>query len=139
LRAWHLQCATSPVQRSYCSYCEPGTAQGLFTRKFNKLHNRRGTLWQGRFRSYLLPDVRALFRCFTYVEANAQRARIVSHPRDYRFGTYRYMVATRGDPAILLLLRELCEATPEEYPRTLFFAEVEEEFARIKARLTSPT
>jgi hypothetical protein len=113
--------------------------QGIFTRQYNTRHHRHGTLWQGRFRSYRLPDLRALFRCFVYIEGNALRAGMVAHPRLYHFGTYRQWVQAAGDPPVLVLLRELCGATEKEYPRKLFFDEVEEIFTRIIAERRSAT
>jgi hypothetical protein len=81
--------------------------------------------------------LRALFQCFTYVEANAMRAGMAIHPRHYRFGTYRWWLAMAADPPILCQLRELGELTPEDYPREVFFAAVEAAFDHYRALRTA--
>jgi len=60
---------------------------------YNRVHNRKGTLWMGRFKSVLVEDGDALREMALYIDMNACRAGIVSDPKDYRFCGYAEAVA----------------------------------------------
>jgi len=62
---------------------------GGFTQYVNKLENRTGTLWEGRYRSTPVDSEHYLLTCCRYVELNPVRAGLVRHPRDYRWSSYR--------------------------------------------------
>jgi hypothetical protein len=59
-----------------------------FSRWFNKRHERRGTLWQERYRSVLVEDGEALCTMAAYIDLNPVRAGLVDDPRDYRWCGY---------------------------------------------------
>ena len=57
-----------------------------FTRYYNALHERHGTLWAERFRSILLEDrSQALKAVSLYIDLNPLRAGITENPAQYRF------------------------------------------------------
>jgi len=60
---------------------------------YNRSHNRKGTLWMGRFKSVLVEDGDALRDIALYIDMNACRAGIVQDPKDYRFCGYAEAVA----------------------------------------------
>jgi REP element-mobilizing transposase RayT len=65
-----------------------------FTQSYNKRHNRRGHLWEQRFKSILVegrPD--ALSTMAAYIDLNAVRAGMVDDPKAYRFCGYGEAVA----------------------------------------------
>jgi len=55
----------------------------------NRCYSRTGTLWEGRFRSFLIQSDVYLLTCYRYLELNPVRAGMVEHPRDYRWSSYR--------------------------------------------------
>ncbi len=55
-----------------------------FSRYYNKLHDRRGTLWGERFKSLIVENGETLINCLAYVDLNAVRAGIVERPEEYR-------------------------------------------------------
>jgi len=59
-----------------------------FSRWFNKRHDRRGTLWQDRYRSVLVQDGEALQTMAAYIDLNPLRAGLVEDPKDYRWCGY---------------------------------------------------
>jgi putative transposase len=79
---------------------EPSDSQGLsgllqsvgrrYVQYFNWRHRRSGTLWEGRFRSSLVSMDDYLLACCRYIELNPVRAKVVVHPRDYRWSSYRF-------------------------------------------------
>lgn len=69
-----------------------------FTQWFNGRHQRRGTLWEDRFRSVLVQgECRALQTMAAYIDLNPVRARICEDPKDYRWCGYAEAVAGRGE------------------------------------------
>jgi len=56
-----------------------------FSRYYNEKRNRRGTLWEERFKSLIVEDGQTLINCTAYIDLNPVRAGIVARPEDYRW------------------------------------------------------
>lgn len=69
-------------------------------RYVNRIEGRLGTLWCGRFHCSLVDSEAYLLACLRYVEMNPVRARIVAHPQDYPWSSYRERM-TLAPPALL--------------------------------------
>jgi putative transposase len=63
---------------------------GSQTLRHNRLEERSGTLWEGRYRSSLVARDEYLLACCRYIELNPVRARIVADPEDYAWSSCRY-------------------------------------------------
>lgn len=59
-----------------------------FSKWFNKVHGRVGTLWMSRFKSVLVEDGEAMRTMACYIDLNAVRAGLVKDPKDYRWCGY---------------------------------------------------
>jgi REP element-mobilizing transposase RayT len=59
-----------------------------FTRWFNREHNRRGTLWEERYKSVIVESGTAARTIAAYIDLNPARAGMVSDPADYRWSGY---------------------------------------------------
>ena len=59
-----------------------------FTRWFNREHNRRGTLWEERYKSVIVESGVAARTIAAYIDLNPVRAGMVSDPGDYRWSGY---------------------------------------------------
>ncbi|MCP3987251.1 MAG: chemotaxis protein CheW, partial [bacterium] len=55
---------------------------------FNYSHDRRGTLWEGRFKCTLVHYGEALRAVAAYIDLNPVRAGIAEKPEDYRWCSY---------------------------------------------------
>jgi len=65
------------------------TLKQRFTQSFNQRHDRKGTLWEERFKSILIEgQPGALSAVAAYIDLNAVRAGIVADPGAYRFCGY---------------------------------------------------
>lgn len=65
-----------------------------FSRWYNKVHNRFGTLWSERFRSVLIqPEPEMMEKVAAYIDLNPVRAGIVEDPKDYRWCSYAEALA----------------------------------------------
>ena len=59
-----------------------------FTRWFNRSHERRGTLWEERFKSVIVESGVAARTIAAYIDLNPVRAGLVSDPALYRWSSY---------------------------------------------------
>jgi len=67
-----------------------------FTQWFNSHHGRRGTLWEGRFKSVLVQDGYAARVMAAYIDLNPIRAAMVQKPEDYKWCSYGEAVRSKG-------------------------------------------
>ena len=54
----------------------------------NARHQRSGHLFQGRFKSFLVPETVYLYRLLLYIHRNPLRAKAVENLADYRWSSY---------------------------------------------------
>ena len=88
-----------------------------FSRYYNKMHNRRGTLWAERFKSLIVEDGETLINCPAYIDLNPIRAGIVKRPEDYRWNSIGYHLQTGNRDGFLSLdfgLKEFGVLTAKE-------------------------
>jgi REP element-mobilizing transposase RayT len=58
-----------------------------FSHWYNKKHNRKGYLWNDRFKGVLVDIGEAQLSCSAYIDLNPVRAGIVEAPEDYRWSS----------------------------------------------------
>lgn len=71
-----------------------------YVRYFNDLHERSGTLWEGRYRSTLIQADRYLLACMAYIDLNPVRAGMTPDARDYPWSSHCGLVGLRQDKLI---------------------------------------
>jgi putative transposase len=71
-----------------------------YVQHINQARQRTGTLWEGRYRACPLESDSHLLTCYRYIELNPVRARMVEHPRHYRWSSYRHNALAKPDPLI---------------------------------------
>ena len=79
-----------------------------YVQYFNHSYQRTGTLWEGRYKATLIDsDVYAL-TCYRYIELNPVRAKMVNHPSEYPWSSYRCNAL--GDSCDVITPHELYQA-----------------------------
>ena len=82
------------------------TLKQRFTQGYNHRHQRRGTLWEDRFKSILVEaSEEALSTVGAYIDLNPLRAGLVGDPKDYRWSGYAE--ALGGNPQARKGLQQL--------------------------------
>ena len=66
---------------------------GVYTQNFNKKHGRVGHVFQGRFKGIVVQKDSHFLEVCRYVVLNPVRAKMITHPRQWRWSSYR---ATAG-------------------------------------------
>jgi len=64
----------------------------FYTQKFNKKHHRVGHLFQGRYKSIAVEKETYLKELCRYLVLNPVRARMVKHPKEWKWRSYRATV-----------------------------------------------
>ncbi len=83
------------------------TLKQRYSISYNRRHDRKGTLWEERFRSVLAEDVSSVLReVAAYIDLNPVRAEIVEAPTSYRWSSFGALsmgnpTARRGYNALL--------------------------------------
>ncbi|MEI7775797.1 MAG: transposase, partial [Verrucomicrobiota bacterium] len=94
-----------------------------FSQWFNTVHDRKGTLWEERFRSVLVEGGDALRTVSFYVDLNPVRAGIVKDPKDYRWSSYGEAVAgvRRAVEGLCAIIEGLSNSSQSEQQRLAMY------------------
>jgi hypothetical protein len=67
---------------------------------YNYAHKKCGHLFQGRYKSIVVDRDSYFLNLTGYIHLNPVKAKIVEHPRDYKWSSYRGYVIKKGDGII---------------------------------------
>jgi len=76
------------------------TVNSLFARIYNKNHYRKGQVVMDRFKSPRIETEADHLKVMFYNDLNPKRARMVSHPNDYKDSSFHYYAWGKEDPLI---------------------------------------
>jgi len=71
---------------------------GVYTQRFNRVYQRVGHVFQGRYKAILVQKEAYLLEVARYVVLNPVRARMVRSASDYPWSSYRAMTGEDGAP-----------------------------------------
>lgn len=75
----------------------------IYSQFFNWKYTRTGHLFQGRYKSYIVQKESYLLHCCRYIVLNPWDARLVKHPRDWKWSSYRATAGlSKPDPFLTL-------------------------------------
>jgi len=86
--------------------------QGTFATRFNRFHNERGHVFQGRYKSIHLKEDRSLLGLIDYVHLNPVRAKLCSMDelKDYQWSSFPKYFKPEGEPGLnRAALLSLCD------------------------------
>lgn len=79
-----------------------------YSQKFRHRYNYTGYVWQGRFKSNLIERNSYILECIEYIHNNPVRARIVEHPKDYRWSSYHFYNSEIDPLSKIIQLDRVC-------------------------------
>jgi putative transposase len=71
-----------------------------YVQYFNRRYARTGTLWEGRYQSFVAESARYVLACYRYIELNPVEARMVAKPADYQWSSYAANTGMRADTLV---------------------------------------
>ncbi|MDP3974592.1 MAG: transposase [bacterium] len=87
--------------------------QNSFSRFFNGKFNRKGPLWQSRYRSVEIETNEQLLHVSRYIHLNPTTSSLVRKPEDWAFSSYKYY--TKSDYYLKEVLNEITINKAERY------------------------
>jgi putative transposase len=102
----------------------------------NRVMERRGPLWEDRYRSVLVTDEEHALHASLYIDANPWRARVVDHPADSGWTSYRGLIRGQQDAFLVPhpVLMELGEGS--DWRRR--YGQIMNEYLRRASRTSMP-
>jgi REP element-mobilizing transposase RayT len=76
---------------------------GVYAARFNRRHDRVGHLFEGRFKAWLVEKDAYALGVARYVVLNPVRAGLCTHPRQWRWSSYRATAGIDPAPAFLTI------------------------------------
>lgn len=86
-----------------------------YTRYFNIKHNRKGPLWEGRFKSVLVESDEQLLHLTRYIHLNPVTAYLVNNPLDWRNSSYREYLLTDISKNKICRYEDIVDINPTKY------------------------
>jgi len=69
---------------------------GLYTQYYNKKYKKDGALFRGRYKAILIDAESYLLRVSRYIHLNPVKSRLVKHPGEYYWSSYRFYSQHNG-------------------------------------------
>jgi putative transposase len=83
----HVHLLVTPSSAQSCALLMRNQGQ-RYVQYFNRRYERRGTLWEGRYKSSLIQSPGYLLRTYRYIERNPVRAKMVASPSEYLWSSH---------------------------------------------------
>jgi len=104
-----------------------------YAKYFNITHNRKGPLWEGRFKNVLVDTDEQLLHLTRYIHLNPVTAGIVDKPEEWLYSSYREYIDMVDKKKCICKYKDIVDITPGSYKK---FAEdrisYQRELERIK-------
>jgi len=93
-----------------------GLAESRVGQEFNQRKERAGAFWGDRYQATAVESGRHFLNCLSYIDLNSVRAKIVDHPRNWRFCGYHEILKIKQRYTLINMMRllELLEIKSRE-------------------------
>lgn len=88
-----------------------------YTRYFNTKHNRKGPLWEGRFKNVLVKTDEQLLHLTRYVHLNPVTAYLVDSPEEWLASSYREYLSRVNDKNKICNYDKILDIEPSSYKK----------------------
>lgn len=92
----HVHLLLTPSTAEACTSLMRDLGQ-RYVQSFNRHYGRSGTLWEGRYQSYIAESARYVMACYRYIELNPVDAGMVAAPADYAWSSHAANTGMRSD------------------------------------------
>jgi len=92
-----------------------GNVLNSYSRYFNIKHNRRGPLWERRFKEVLIQTDEQLLHLTRYIHLNPVTAYIVNNPEDWKWSSYQEYID--GDKNNISNCGDVLDIKPKRYKK----------------------
>jgi len=92
-------------------------AQLSYSKYFNKINNRKGPLWESRFKNVRVENDDYLLHLTRYIHLNPVSSDIVSFPEEWEYSSYREYLNIEKIDKKVCVFSNLIEIIPESYKK----------------------
>jgi putative transposase len=86
-----------------------------YSRYFNIRHNRKGPLWEGRFKKVRIKSDEQLLHLTRYIHLNPVTAYLVNNPKEWKMSSYREYLDLVEEKDRICKYNDILEIDPENY------------------------
>lgn len=86
-----------------------------YTRYFNIRHNRKGPLWEGRFKNVHVKTDEQIMHLTRYIHLNPTSASLVKEPEEWKASSYREFMAKVKDHERICRYEDIISVKPDSY------------------------
>lgn len=90
-------------------------ALNSYSRYFNIKHNRKGPLWEGRFKKVLVEDDEQLLHLTRYIHLNPVTAYLVENPRNWSASSYNEYISEMPEKDRFCQYSDILDINPGAY------------------------
>ncbi len=109
-----------------------GSVSGSYALNFNKDHNRKGRLWEDKFKNVPVISDEQLLHLTRYLHLNATTAGLVNNPEDWKYSSYYEYISPETVDYPFCKFRDLIDINPSEYKE---FVENQKDYQRELAKI----
>jgi len=110
-----------------------------YTRYFNIKHNRKGPLWESRFKNSLVVSDEYALHLTRYIHLNPSTAGLVGDPEEWDYSSYREYLKARKAEDCLCEFSDIFEIKTEDYKKfVLNRKDYQRQLAQIKELVLEP-
>lgn len=92
-----------------------GNILNSYSRYFNIKHKRKGPLWEGRFKGFIVKNDEQLLHLTRYIHLNPVTAHLVNDPKDWPFSSYREYLLEAEEKDKICKYDDILEIKPDSY------------------------
>ncbi len=86
-----------------------------YTRYFNTKNNRKGPLWQGRFKDVLVESDEQLLHLTRYIHLNPTSSGLVKNPKEWRYSSYKDFLGENEKSKVVCNFKSYLDIDPKTY------------------------
>lgn len=95
----HFHLLATPVEAPALSKMMQALGRA-YVRYYNDRYRRRGTIWEGRYRSTVIQATRYTLPCMVLIDMNPVHSALASRATDYPWSSYGHYAGVRSDPIL---------------------------------------
>ncbi len=109
-----------------------GRTSNSYSHYFNNKNNRRGRLWEDKFKNVPVNSDEQLLHLTRYIHLNPVTARLIEDPKDWKYSSYHEYIQTDNNHS-MCEFKNLIDTSPEKYKEFVMARkEYQRELAKIK-------
>ncbi|TSC95773.1 MAG: hypothetical protein CEN88_434 [Candidatus Berkelbacteria bacterium Licking1014_2] len=103
-----------------------------YSHYFNLLHQRKGPLWEGKFKNILVENDNQLLHLTRYIHLNPSSAGLVKNPQDWKYSSYNEYIGANEQSSKIADYNEILDIRPGYYKQ---FVEERKDYQKLISKI----